>query len=506
MRLFLKKNFWIMLFFDVALLVLCYLGAYFFRYEGRLESVMPLIVSTLPPLLICKVFSFFFCDLYRGMWRYTGIMDLINVIKGSLLGSLLFTLYLAMVYHFIGISRSIVFVDLIFTVVAIGGIRLFIRVYHQQDPDFFDEIMFWRKYQRDRRNVLIIGVGPLAERLFREIHGVRAESYCVVGFIEESLIHRGMKIHGVPVLGSIEDVPVLLNSYEVHDIMIADPDIMSESMKTLIALSAGHGVRVKVIPSLTKRIQGAVAQHLRDIRIEDLLERDPVKLDLQEVSKEIHDKVVMVTGAGGSIGSELARQISRFHPKKIVLLDNAETPLYHIEMELRGKVENMEVITCIGDIRNSRGLEQIFRKFHPSIIFHAAAYKHVPMMESSPLDAINTNILGTFKLASLSTRYHVDKFVMISTDKAVRPTSVMGATKRVAEMVIQAMSGNGTRFITVRFGNVLGSNGSVVPLFEKQIAAGGPITVTHPEVTRYFMTIPEAVMLVLQAAAIGKGG
>ena len=227
---------------------------------------------------------------------------------------------------------------------------------------------------------------------------------------------------------------------------------------------------------------------------------------MQLVRAEIENRTVLITGAGGSIGSELARQICAFNPGRLVLLDNAETPLYRIDMELKTRSGETEVIPCIGDIRSRRGLERIFKQYKPEFVYHAAAYKHVPMMEMSPLNAINNNIIGTFKLASVAGRHHVNKFVLISTDKAVRPSSIMGTTKRVAEMVVQSMNGNGTRFVVVRFGNVLGSNGSVVPLFQKQIASGGPVTITHPEVTRFFMTIPEAVMLVLQAGSIGKGG
>jgi len=467
---------------------------------------MTQIALTILPLLACKLTCFFFYDLYRGMWRYTGVMDFLNVIKGSLVGTLLFVVYLSMVYHFNSISRAIIIIDLVLTVVAIGGVRLFVRIYYQRDPDFINEIMFWRASRNDSKRTLVIGTGPLAEQLLRELRGAEQPSFRIIGFIEESINHQGMKIHGVPILGALGDIPDVLNRYRIDDILIASPQFKAFKIKTLVERCAGLGIRVKVIPSLTERINGSVAHHLRDIRIEDLLDRESVKLDMQEVSRDISGKDILITGAGGSIGSELARQICGFRPRRLILLENAETPLYNIELELKNNIEDVEVIPCIADIRNAKRLEQVFKRYSPHIVFHAAAYKHVPMMETAPLDAINTNILGTFKLASVSCRHQVKKFIMISTDKAVRPTSVMGTTKRVAEMVIHSLNGNGTRFIIVRFGNVLGSNGSVVPLFEKQISEGGPVTVTHPEVTRYFMTISEAVMLVLQAAAIGKGG
>lgn len=506
MKFLLKKNFWIMFSLDAILLCLCYYFAYIVRFEGRFEpGVLSLFLKTLPPLLVIKIASFFFCDLYRGMWRYLGITDLLNIFKGSFCGTVFFTLYLAMVYHFDGISRSILFVDFILTIITIGGVRLLIRLYFQQDPDFMNEIIFWRKSEHEGKKALIIGTGPLAERLLRELHTANPELYRIIGFIDESSAHRGMTIHGVPVLGPLEEMAHLLSYYRIDDVLIANPDSLAGRMKNLVELCTDKGVRVKIIPSLSERVKGAVVQNLRDIRIEDLLERDPVNLDMNEVTRDLQGKIVLITGAGGSIGSELARQIAGFRPRTLVLLDNAETPLYSIEMELKESFGDLDLIPCIGDIRNAKSLDQILRRYKPQIIFHAAAYKHVPMMELVPLDAVNTNVLGTFNLASSACKYHVEKFVMISTDKAVRPTSVMGATKRVAEMIVQSMNGNGTRFMIVRFGNVLGSNGSVVPLFEKQIAEGGPITVTHPEVTRYFMTIPEAVILVLQASAIGKG-
>ncbi len=314
---------------------------------------------------------------------------------------------------------------------------------------------------------------------------------------------------GYPYWDQSLDLPQLVSFHEIEDILIADSDLNAKDISSIVEMCGDCGVRFKVIPSLSERMSQGEADTLRDIKLEDLMDREPVKLDMEIVRAEIEGQTILITGAGGSIGSELCRQILRYSPDKLILIDNAETPLYQIDMEmnsLKAPNSRTEIIPCIGDVRSRRSLERIFRRYKPRYVYHAAAYKHVPMMESSPIDAINNNIIGTFKLATLSCKYHVKKFVLISTDKAVRPTSVMGATKRIAELVVQAISGNGTRFVVVRFGNVLGSNGSVVPLFQRQIASGGPVTVTHPEVTRYFMTIPEAVMLVLQAGSIGKGG
>lgn len=505
-----RKNFWAILLTDIILLVLCYVSAYAIRFAGSIApDYQQQIITTLLPLIGIKICCFFAFDLYRGMWRYAGIRDLVNIMKAALCSVLIFIMYLAIFQHFEGVSRSVVIIDFLLTIISIGGFRLMVRLYYQRDSAFVDELVFWRKSLRNRKNILIVGTGPRAEKLMREIHENSKISYRVIGFIEIGDKHTGMKIHGVPILGSIADLPQLVLFYGIEDILIADSDLKAKDIGAIVEMCGDCGVRFKVIPSLSDRMSQGEADTLRDIKLEDLMDREAVKLDMEIVRAEIEGQTILITGAGGSIGSELCRQILRYKPDRIIMLDNAETPLYQIDMELNSlKAANSktEVIPCIGDVRSRRSLERIFRRYKPQCVYHAAAYKHVPMMELSPIDAINNNIIGTFKLATLACKYHVKKFVLISTDKVVRPTSVMGATKRVAELVVQAISGNGTRFVVVRFGNVLGSNGSVVPLFQQQIASGGPVTVTHPEVTRYFMTIPEAVMLVLQAGAIGKGG
>ncbi len=507
MQFFLKKNFWIIFLFDLLLLSACYYLAYWLRFDGTLTPVIKnKILSTIIPLLGIKISCFIFFDLYRGMWRYAGIKDLINVIKASIAGTLIFIVYLASFHHFSGTSRGVLLADAVLTIVLIGGMRLLIRLYYQRDQDFFDEIIFWRKAPKATTKVLIIGTGHLAESLLREVRDQKTLNYKLIGFVDDDPKNNGMKIHGVPILGALKNIPELVEYYGIENILIADVELKAKEIAEIIESCDGLGVHFKVIPSFSEMIANNVTENLRDIKVEDLLEREQVSLDMHLVRAEIEYRTVLITGAGGSIGSELARQIHAFNPQQLILLDNAETPLYQIDMELRSRGGETEVIPCIGDIRSRRGLDRVFYKYKPQFVYHAAAYKHVPMMELSPMDAVNNNIIGTFKLASVASRYHVNKFVMISTDKAVRPTSIMGTTKRIAEMVVQSLNGNGTRFVVVRFGNVLGSNGSVVPLFQKQIASGGPVTVTHPEVTRYFMTIPEAVMLVLQAGSIGKGG
>lgn len=507
MQFMFKKYFWAVFLLDLVLISLSFYLAHWLRFDGELTPVArAMFVSTLAPLLAIKMTCLVFSDLYRGMWRYTGVKDLVNVIKASVCGSTVFVVYLAVFYHFHGFSRGVLLVDGVLTIVLIGGARMAVRLYHQRDQGFFDELIFWRRAREEGTKVLIVGTGPLAESLLRDVHDERKLNYRVAGFVDTNPSHKGMKIHGVPILGTLESIPGLVRFYGIAQILISDADLKPREIAGIIESCDGLGVRFKVMPSLSQMMVNDVAENIRDMKVEDLLEREPVCLDTKLVSAEIENRTVLITGAGGSIGSELARQIHAFKPGKLVLLDNAETPLYQIDRELQQRGGQTEVVPCIGDVRSRRGLDRIFHRHKPQFVYHAAAYKHVPMMELAPLDAVNNNIIGTFKLASVACRHHVSKFVFISTDKAVRPTSVMGATKRAAEMVVQSLGGNGTRFIVVRFGNVLGSNGSVVPLFQQQIASGGPVTVTHPEVTRYFMTIPEAVMLVLQAGSIGKGG
>lgn len=505
-----KRNFWVMLLADTAILALCYLGAGLIRFEGAIpEATLDQMCLNIFPMVAAKILCFFLFDLYRGMWRYTGIRDLFNIIKATLAGTLLYISLLALFEPFRIVSRGVVLIDFLLTVVAIGGFRLSIRLYHQRDSAFVEDLMFWHRSLRLRKNVLIVGTGPKAEKLMREIHENSANSYHVTGFIEMEGEHHGLMIHGIPILGTLLELPNLVAYYGIEDIFIADDDLKPRDVKALIEMFSDLGVRFKVVPSLEENMSKGVFDSLRDIRLEDLMEREPVRVDMGVVRAEIEGKRVAVTGAGGSIGSELCRQILAYGPASLILIDNAETPLHSIDIELSARLQEgagTKIIPCIGDVRSRRSIERIFKRHRPQVVYHAAAYKHVPMMELAPVDAVNNNVIGTYKVASLACRHHVEKFVLISTDKAVRPTSVMGATKRVAELVVHALGGNGTRFIVVRFGNVLGSNGSVVPLFQQQIASGGPVTVTHPEITRYFMTIPEAVMLVLQAGAMGRGG
>ncbi len=505
-NIIMKKNFWVILLIDITLLVSSYYLAFYFRFEGSIPAAMlHLLKMTILPIIIIKISSFLFFDLYKGMWRYTGINDLLNIIKATVLSIGIFILYLVAVYSFLGISRSVIIADGLLTIFFIGGSRLSIRMFYQMVTDISRGGIKKGKHNLEKR-VLIVGTGPLAERISRELSNENNDRMIIAGFIDETGSNKGMKIHGIPILGPLKEINKTIQHLEIDDVFIALPGIKPESIREIIDACSGLRVGFKVIPSFAEIINGKVASQLRELQIDDLLNRDPVYLDMTCVSESINGKVVLVTGAGGSIGSELARQILSFSPSKLILLDNAETPLFNIEMELKDVYTQTEILPCIGDIRTTRGLERIFNQYKPEFVYHAAAYKHVPLMEIMPVDAVNNNILGTYKLATVAMKYGAKKFVMISTDKAVKPSSVMGVTKRIAEMIVQSLNGENTIFSVVRFGNVLGSNGSVVPIFEKQIKDGGPVRITHPDVTRYFMTIREASMLVLQAGAMSRGG
>lgn len=507
MKVMKHKNFWVIFAADLMAIVFAYSLAYRLRFDGQIGAeTKQILYLTLAPCLVIKICAFSFFDLYRGMWRYTGINDLLNVVKAAMSGSLVFVAYLAMLHHFSGIPRSVLVFDFVLTMFFAGGLRLGVRLYYQREPGFLREFCFWNNAIVESRRVLILGTGTLAEQLLREINSDGQLRMRVIGFVGQDGRHCGMKIHGFPILGEVGDLERLVVFYQIQELLIACDAIESEQMGELIELCVEMQLAVKLVPSLDERLSSGALSQLRPIKVEDLLDREPVSLNMTLVRREIAGRCVMITGAGGSIGSEIARQVIKYNPSELILVDNAETPLYRIDWELQNRGSATTVRPCIGDVRSTRSLERIFRSFVPNVVYHAAAYKHVPMMEMAPLDAVNNNIMGTYKLASLACKYNVAKFVMISTDKAVRPTSVMGTTKRIAEMVVQSLNGGDTKFAVVRFGNVLGSNGSVVPLFEKQIAAGGPVTVTHPDVTRYFMTIPEAVTLVLQSGAICNGG
>ena len=395
--------------------------------------------------------------------------------------------------------QGVIMLDLFTTIVMLSAIRMVIRLYHEE---------YFSSAGVGVKRFLIVGAGDAGEALLREMMRIKVEEYEVVGFVDDDAVKTGMRIHGITVLGTVEELSRICEEQKIDEIGIAMPSASHKQLRRVVQVCQGTKIRFRTVPSITDIASGKLrVSQIRDVDINDLLGREVVELDLDHIEAFLKNKVIFVTGAGGSIGSEMCRQVCNFGPKLLLLAEQAENPLFFIERELRKNFEGVPIKALVCDITDKDRIEQLFDKYKPEVVIHAAAHKHVPLMEINPGEAIKNNIIGTRTVADASDRHSVDNFVMISTDKAVNPTSIMGSSKRVAEMYIQDLnSTSNTHFVTVRFGNVLGSNGSVVPIFKKQIANGGPVTVTHPQMCRYFMTIPEASRLVLQAATMGKGG
>jgi FlaA1/EpsC-like NDP-sugar epimerase len=514
----LYKNVFIILGLDLFLLTGSLLTAYLVRFDFELtEYYFVRFVRILPTVLLIKVICFYFFDLYRGMWRYTSIADLFNIIKASTASTLLIITFILLRYQFIGYPRSVFLIDWCLTILSVSGLRLGVRFYFESttgDQTWVNAlrsiILPVRKKIPGSRNLLIIGAGDGGEKIYREIRDNAQLQYLVVGFLDDDPVKHGQKIHGIPVLGAIRDIKSAANKVNADEVLIAIPSADAQQMRRIVEYCNESEIIFKTIPGYGELINGRVSiNSIREVAYRDLLGREIIKLEQDKIGACLKGQNVLVTGAGGSIGSELCRQICRFQPEKIILFERAESPLYEIDIELKSDHPNVKIISILADLQDSNQLDKAFKANLPKIVFHAAAYKHVPILEHQPWKAIDNNVLGTKKLVETIVKSNVDRFVFVSTDKAVRPANVMGASKRLAEMIIQSQNSYGlsqTKFMTVRFGNVVGSVGSVVPLFKKQIKNGGPVTVTHPEITRFFMTIPEACQLILQAGAMGEGG
>jgi FlaA1/EpsC-like NDP-sugar epimerase len=395
--------------------------------------------------------------------------------------------------------EGVIMLDLFTTIMLLSAVRMAVRLYHEE---------FFAEKRGTARRFLIVGAGNAGEALLREMLRRKDAQYEVVGFVDDDPAKEGSEIHGIPVLGAVDMLPQICKKQDVDEIAIAIPSANRQQLRHVVQVCQGTKIHFSTVPSLTDIASGKLrVSQIRDVEINDLLGREVVSLDMKQIQNFLTDKVILVTGAGGSIGSEMCRQVCAFAPRQLLLLEQAENPLFFIERELSQAFPGVSLVSIIADITDKVRIEQIFAQYRPQVVIHAAAHKHVPLMEQNPGEAIKNNINGTRTAADASDAFGAECFVMISTDKAVNPTSIMGSSKRVAEMYIQDLNKTSrTHFVTVRFGNVLGSNGSVVPIFKQQIAAGGPVTVTHPEMRRYFMTIPEASQLVLQAAAMGDGG
>ncbi|MBK9307132.1 MAG: polysaccharide biosynthesis protein [Nitrospira sp.] len=482
---------------DLGLIGLANYLAFWLRFDGAVPDwAMRLFMQMLPLLLVVRLLSFLTFRLYQGVWKHTGIWDLKNIIVSSIVGTGVFYLTVRWGFGYVAYPLSIYILDMVFVIVLLGGVRLSRRYVHEHD-----------RSNRETR-VVVYGAGQAGERLVRALKQSSANKYDPVGFIDDDPTKKGKRIHGVQVLGGRRHLAQIMSAVDPQVVLLAIPAAKPKVMRDVVKLFEPYKIRIQTVPNLQSILDGHVEiTQIRNLAIEDLLERTPVGLDVTSLRRLIQDKAIMVTGAGGSIGSELCRQIAVLEPRLLVLFERYENSLFAIHTELMDRVCGVPVFPIVGDVGDDVQVEKVLQTFSPAIIFHAAAHKHVPLMETSPCEAVKNNVRGTRILAQASARCGVDQFIMISSDKAVNPSSTMGVTKRVAELIVQSLDERDhTRFTTVRFGNVLGSNGSVVPRFLEQIKAGGPVTVTHPEIRRYFMMIPEAVQLVLHAAAMGEAG
>lgn len=503
-KLFWQHNLprWSILIIDTLICAFALSLAFVIRFD--FATIPPVDARNLPYdfmiVLTIRILSFAVSKTYKGVVRYTSTRDTIRIFTVVLTGSVLvFLLNVACLYSkgFYFIPNSVVIIDALVSLFLMISSRLAVKA-------LYFEI---KNPAREKINVIIYGAGESGIITKRTLDRDAAIKYKVIGFIDDDARKHGRSMEGVFVYGP-EKMVELIRMNEVEFVIISIQKISVRKKNEITDICLENNVRVLNVPPASRWINGELSfNQIKSIRIEDLLEREPIKLDTDQIGAALKNKVILITGAAGSIGSELARQCAKFNPKKLYLLDQSESPLHELDLEFLDKLVKPPYEVVMGDVRNHDRMKNVFATFKPEIVFHAAAYKHVPMMENNPSESILTNVLGTKTLADLSHEHNVERFVFVSTDKAVNPTNVMGASKRIAEIYIQSLGKQSkTKFITTRFGNVLGSNGSVIPRFKKQIEQGGPITITHPDITRYFMTIPEATQLVLEAAAMGKGG
>ena len=485
---------------DLIAAVLAWYGAFLlrFNFEIPLEHFI-LMKKTFLIVLPINAIAFFYFGLYRGAWRFAGVPDLKRIFLAIASSGVFLTALVFMINSTVRVPRSVLILGPLLLLLITGGSRFIYRV--------FREYQFYGSYLRKGEPVIILGAGAAAISLVKDLS--QSTQWRAVGLLDNDKTMHGREILGVKVLGSTSDLSKAAARYGVHHVIIAMPLASQQERKKTMDLVNQLGLEALTIPVLDDLISGRLSvSQIRRIDVQDLLGRDAVNLDNSGLQHLISEHTVLISGAGGSIGSELCRQVIKFNPSHLICLDISEYFLYQLEQELSSQKLSIQIIFAIADVKDSNRLHKLLTQYKPMVVFHAAAYKHVPLMEHGNVaEAFNNNVLGTFTLAQACKKTKVDKFIFISTDKAVNPTNVMGATKRLAEMVCQGLQGKtGTRFVIVRFGNVLGSSGSVIPKFREQINMGGPITVTHPEITRYFMSIPEATQLVMQAGLMGKGG
>jgi len=493
---------WVIFFIDIGICLFSLILAYLVRFNFSIPRIeidaFPLVFSL---VLLVRALSFYLTKTYQGIVKYTSSKDAQRIFIVVSIGSIFYVLVNGLFYYFINrkfpIPFSIIIIDYMATTFLMISLRVTFKALYLEltNPN------------KEKRSVIIFGAGESGIITKRTLDRDAGTKYKVLAFIDDNEKKQGKKLENVAIFG-IDKLDNLLRSNDVSNLIISVQNLSPLRKQKIVEICLQYNTKVLNVPPVTNWINGELSfKQIKKVQIEELLERDPIQLDNEDIQHDLTNKVILVTGAAGSIGSEIVRQLVRFNPKLIVLLDQAESPLYDMEMEMQDRFKHQVYEVVMGDIRNKDRMENLFSTFQPNIVFHSAAYKHVPMMENNPSESINTNVLGTKIIADLSIEYKVEKFVMVSTDKAVNPTNVMGASKRIAEIYTQSLNKKSTtKFITTRFGNVLGSSGSVIPRFRHQLENGGPITITHPDITRYFMTIPEACQLVLEAGAIGKGG
>lgn len=490
---------------DVMSILLVSFAALYIRYDFSFQDIDPLFFKHCENLLIPNIIGtlifFVIWKLYRSVWRYASANELVNIVGATACASLAQFVYCKFTDNRMPRSYSVLYFFLL--TLAICCIRFGYRILRLINNKRMN--LLGREHCV---NVMIIGAGAGGDMILKEIENSRYLSMRAKCIIDDQPGCHGKLMRGVPIVGGRESILDAVGRYSIDEIIFAIPSASVQTRKEILDICKESGCKLRTIPGTYQLINGDVSvSSLKEVEIEDLLGREPIRINTEEVLGHVGGKVVLVTGGGGSIGSELCRQLAAHHPKQLIILDIYENNAYDIQQELIRKYPELDLVVLIASVRNKERIDSIFETYRPNIVYHAAAHKHVPLMEDSPHEAIKNNVFGTYKVAQAADRYGVDKFVLISTDKAVNPTNIMGASKRLCEMLIQSMNRSSrTNYVAVRFGNVLGSNGSVIPLFKKQIVEGGPVTVTHPDIIRYFMTIPEAVSLVLQAGAYAKGG
>lgn len=495
-----KKRNIILIFLDVVLINLAYILALYLRFDGRIpQFFMENYINNAIAISLIKIVVFYFFKLYKSIWKFASIDEMIEIVLASIVANAIVIAYMTL--SEVRLPRSIYLMTPVLDMALVGGIRFSYRALSRAKNGIPKDIA-------NCKRILIIGAGSAGSMIIKELRNHKKLNSLPVAIVDDDLSKQGQSINGVPIVGTRKDIPKVCEDESIDEIIIAIPSANKKEIREIVNETRKTSCKTKIVPGIYELIDGQVSiKEIRDVEIEDLLGREEICLDMNKICGYIENKRILVTGGGGSIGSELCRQIARFRPEELIILDIYENNAYDIQNELLRKYDDLNLKVLIASVRDKERVEEIIKNEKPHVVFHAAAHKHVPLMEENPEEAIKNNVFGTLNVVQASDRYNVKKFVLISTDKAVNPTNVMGATKRICEMIIQSINKeSNTEFVAVRFGNVLGSNGSVIPLFKKQIAEGGPVTVTHPEVIRYFMTIPEACQLVLQAGSMAKGG